>query len=63
MTDDTISLLRQASAYIAASVKTVEVNGEPEPASDSDHAAHDLACELAHEAERLQACLLTSAEG
>lgn len=53
MTDDTIQLLTSASAYIAASVKTVKVNGEDEPATDSDHAAHDLACALAHEAKRL----------
>ena len=47
---DTIDLLRRASAYVAASVKTKE---DGEPATDCDHAAHDFACELAHAADRL----------
>jgi hypothetical protein len=47
---ETIELLRRASAYIAASVKT---DADGEPVTDSDHAAHDFACELAHAADRL----------
>lgn len=50
---DLPDLMRRASAYIQASVKTVVVDGDHEPATDSDHEAHDLACELAHEAARL----------
>lgn len=51
---DTIELLQQASAYIAASVRTVpNEDGVHEPATESDHVAHDLACALAHEAARL----------
>jgi 3'-phosphoadenosine 5'-phosphosulfate (PAPS) 3'-phosphatase len=47
---ETIELLRRASAYIAASVKT---DADGEPVTESDHAAHDFACELAHAADRL----------
>ena len=47
-------LMRRASAYIQASVKTVVVDGDEEPATESDHEAHDLACALAHEAARLE---------
>lgn len=47
---ETIELLREASRYIEASV-SFDIDGEP--ATDSDHAAHDLACALAHAADRL----------
>lgn len=61
--NDTIDLMLRASRYIAASVKLVETAaGEHEPATESDHKAHDLACELAHEAARLQTIFQTSAE-
>jgi hypothetical protein len=51
--NETIALLQRASEYIAASVRTVVVDGEEEPATEGDAEAHDLACELAHEAARL----------
>lgn len=48
---DTIDMLREASRYIQASVTTI---GDDEPATESDHEAHDLACKLACEADRLE---------
>lgn len=61
--NDTIDLMLRASRYIAASVKLVETSpGEHEPATESDHVAHDLSCELAYEAARLQTVFQTSAE-
>lgn len=48
---DTIDMLREASRYIQASVKTT---ADDEPATESDHEAHDLACKLACEADRLE---------
>lgn len=53
MSADTIDLLRQASTYIQASVKTLP-DSDGEPASEGDHQAHDLACALSVEANRLQ---------
>lgn len=51
----TIDLLLRASAYIAASVRTTTgPDGEPDAATEGDAAAHDLACELACEAQRLE---------
>jgi hypothetical protein len=55
---ETVDLLKRASAYIQASVRTVTGDdGEPDPASDSDATAHDLACALAHEASRLASAM------
>jgi hypothetical protein len=51
---DTIDLLQHAAKYIQASVRTVVApDGEPDVASDSDAAAHHLACALSCEASRL----------
>lgn len=49
--NDTIDMLRRASAYIQATVTTDPETGDP--ATDCDIAANDLACELACEADRL----------
>jgi hypothetical protein len=50
----TPDLLLRASRFIGASVKTKPgADGDPEPAGECDHAAHDLACELAVAAYQL----------
>lgn len=51
MNEDTIDMLRRASAYIQATVTTDPETGDP--VTDCDIAANDLACELACEADRL----------
>jgi hypothetical protein len=47
---EAVALLKRASNYVAATVRTTE---DDEPASECDHEAHDLACELAHEAHQV----------
>lgn len=52
---DTVDLLERAATFVQACVRTVAtVDGEPDVASDADALVHDLACELAHEAQRLR---------
>lgn len=53
--EELADLLNRASRFIAATVRMVETaDGDHEPATESDHEAHDLACALAHEAARLE---------
>lgn len=55
MNTETIELLREASKFVQAQVRTIEGDdGDPTPYSEWDHEAHELACKLACEADRLE---------
>jgi hypothetical protein len=54
-TTETIELLREASKFVQAQVRTyIGDDGEPTEYSEWDVQAHDLACRLACEADRLE---------
>jgi hypothetical protein len=54
-TTETIELLREASKFVQAQVRTyIGDEGEPTEYSEWDVEAHELACKLACEADRLE---------